>query len=95
MSKIFSDGIDNNIAYTEAIGLIKVFEAYAEECAGEEIMSIGFNKYTGIIYIALDNGISIISELGNEAEFIVLDNETDEEMLFNTYQEALDQLENF
>ena len=95
MSKLTISGLDTTIAYAEAMGLSKVFEAYAEESTGEDIMAIGFNEYSGLVYIALDNGISIISELGNEAEFIVLDIDTDEEMLFNTYQEALDQLESF
>jgi hypothetical protein len=80
--------LGENVAYCEAIGLSKVFEAYAN--IGEDIMEggIGFNSNSGYIYIALENGISICSMLGREAEFLVTNFEDGEESFFDKYEDA-------
>lgn len=80
---LFTDGI----AYCEAMGLSKVFEAYAK--IGGNIMEggIGFNPNSGYVYIVLENGVSICSMLGREVEYLVAD-VYGEEYFFNTYEEA-------
>ena len=60
--------LSESICYLEAVGLSKVFAAYAENAAGEDINSIGFNHNSGYTYIALDNGITICSMLGRDVE---------------------------
>jgi hypothetical protein len=79
---------DNQIAYCEAMGLSKCFEAYAKNCSSEEIMLIGFNKNSGNVYIALENGITICSMLGRDVSYICHSNE-DEELFFASYEETL------
>jgi hypothetical protein len=82
-------GLNENIAFCEAQGLSKCFQAYADNCAGEDIMQIGFNSNSGYVYIALEfNCISICSMLGREVEFLVTNFEDGEETFFNTYEEA-------
>lgn len=82
--------LGENLAYCEAMGLSKVFEAYAN--IGEDIMEggIGFNPNSGYVYIALENGISICSMLGRETEFLVTNFENGEETFFNDYGMALE-----
>jgi hypothetical protein len=77
-----------NPAYCEAKGLSKVFEAYANELSREDIMEVGFNKDSGYVYIALENGISIGSLLGNDVEYLVTDFEDGTEYFLDTYKEA-------
>jgi len=78
----------SSIAYCEAMGLSKCFQAYAN--ITEEIMEggIGFNSNSGYIYIALENGISICSMLGRDVEYLVTDLNNGEEFFFDTYEEA-------
>jgi hypothetical protein len=83
----------DGVAYAEAQGLANVWAAYAENCAGEYIMYVGFNEYTGFVFIALDNGISIVSSFGDEAEYLVSDINNGEEYFFTTYDEAIDNLD--
>ncbi len=59
-------GIGNSISYCEAKGLGLIFQAYANQCANEEIMGVGFNPNSGYVYIALENGISICSCMGHQ-----------------------------
>jgi len=88
-------GLSNDyIAYAEAMGLSKVFEAYAENSAeADAIMEIGFNPNSGYVYIALENGVSICSMLGRNVEYLVSDLNNGEEYFFDTYDEALDNLD--
>lgn len=83
--------LGTSIAYCEAQGLAKCFEAYAENCAGEDILDggIGFNPNSGYVYIALENGVTICSCLGRDVEYLVTDFETGEETFFGDYHEAL------
>lgn len=78
-------------AYCEAQGLSKVFQAYADHCVNECIMDggIGFNENSGIVYIALENGVTICSMLGNDVEFLKVDADNGNEHFFDTYIEAL------
>ena len=76
-----------SVAYLEAKGNAKIWNAYADYFASEEIMEEGFNIYSGYVYLALENGVTIASAFGQEVEFIVYDDETDEEMFFDSIDE--------
>jgi hypothetical protein len=80
-----------NPAYCEAMGLSKVWKAYADECSREDIMQVGFNENSGYVYIALENGITIGSCVGQDVEYITTNFETGEETFYNSYQEAINQ----
>ena len=82
------NGISLNIAYCEAQGLAKCFQAYADNCVAEDIMDVGFNHNSGYTYIALENGITICSMLGGDVEFLVTDFGDGEEFFYDTYKEA-------
>jgi len=77
----------NSFAYLEAKGKSKVWEAYAEHYAAEEIMEEGFNPNSGYVYLALENGITIASSFGQEVDFIYYDFDSDEEMIFDSFKE--------
>jgi hypothetical protein len=77
----------NSLAYLEAKGMSKVWKAYAEHYAAEEIMEEGFNPNSGYVYIALENGITIASSFGQEVEFIVFNYETGQEDFFYSVEE--------
>ena len=79
----------NSPAYCEAKGLSKVWKAYADNCAREEIQEAGFNANSGYVYLALENGISICSMLGRDVKFLTTDFETGEETLFDSYENAV------
>jgi len=80
------NGLQSSFAYCESIGLSKCFEAYAN--IGEDILELGFNPNSGYVYIALENGVSICSMLGQDVEYLVTDFESGEELFFDTYEEA-------
>ena len=84
--------LNGSICALEAVGLSKVFDAYADYATGEDINSIGFNSNSGYIYIFLENGISICSCLGQPVEYLTNDFETGENQFFDTYDEALNNL---
>jgi hypothetical protein len=79
--------MENSFAYLESIGKSKIWMAYAENFAGEEIMQEGFNPNSGYVYIALENGISIASAFGHPVEYIVFEHDNGEELFFESYQE--------
>jgi hypothetical protein len=83
-------GVENCIAACEAVGLSKCFAAYADNCAGEDINTIGFNPNSGYTYIALENGLQICSMLGREVEYLITDSNTGEETFFDSYEEAIE-----
>jgi hypothetical protein len=87
-NNITINGVDGSIAYCEAKGLSKVFMAYANQCSREDIMEIGFNPNSGYVYIALKDGISICSNMGQQVEFLVTDSNNGEETFYDTYEEA-------
>lgn len=65
-----------------------VQKAYKDYALDEDIMECGFNKQSGYVYIALENGISIASCFGQDVEYITYDFENGEEGFFDTYEEA-------
>ena len=83
------NGIGDSIAYCEAQGLSKCFQAYADNCAGEDIMTIGFNPNSGYTYIALENGLQICSMLGREVEYLIVNFMDGEETFYDSYETAI------
>jgi hypothetical protein len=73
-----------SFGYSDAISKSIVWRAYAIYFGGEEIMEEGFNINSGYVYMALENGVTIASAFGQPVEFIVYDNETIEEMFFDS-----------
>jgi hypothetical protein len=65
-----------------------VQRAYKTYARGEDIMECGFNKMTGYVYIALENGVQIASCFGQDVEYITYDFENGEESFFDSYEEA-------
>ena len=51
-------------------------------------MLIGFNKFSGNVCIALENGVTICSMLGRDVSFTCI-SINDEEEFFATYEEAI------
>lgn len=79
--------------YSDAMSKAKIWEAYANYYAGEEITDEGFNPNSGYVYICLENGITIASCFGQEVDFIVWDNDTEEEIILGSYEELVDHLD--
>jgi hypothetical protein len=80
------NGLQSSFAYCESIGLSNCFEAYAN--LGEDILELGFNPNSGYVYIALENGVSICSMLGQDVEYLVNDLDSGEDFFFDTMEEA-------
>ena len=72
-----------SFGYSDAISKSIVWRAYAIYFGGEEIQAEGFNLNSGNVYIALENGVTIASAFGQPVEFIIYDDETEEEMFFD------------
>lgn len=66
-----------------------VQQAYKQHAFNEDIMECGFNKNTGYVYIALENGVQIASCFGQSVDYITYDFETGDEDFFDTYEDAL------
>jgi hypothetical protein len=84
----------NSFAYLDAKSKAIVWRTYAENFSGEEIIEEGFNQNSGYVYIALENGVTIASAFGHEAEFIIYDYETGEETFLESIQELNQYLQN-
>lgn len=89
MKQLTLNGLEDSIAPCEALGLANVLIAYAENASGETIESIGFNPNSGYVYIALENGVSICSMLGQSVEYLVTNPYDGEEVFFDSYAEAM------
>jgi len=68
---------------------ILVQKAYQKFAQNEDIKECGFNKMSGYVYIALENGIQIASCFGQDVDYIQYDFETGDETFFDTYEEAI------
>lgn len=90
-NKLTIYGLRDNIAYSEAMGLSKCFERYANlDCS--YILEIGFNSFSGYVYIALEEGITICSFMGRDCQYLVTDIDNGEEFFFDTMEEAENKL---
>jgi hypothetical protein len=86
--------MENSFSYLEAVGKSKIWLAYAENFAGDLIEDEGFNPKSGYVYLALESGISICSQRSADVEYLVYGHENGEEIIFETYQELNEYLEN-
>ena len=77
----------NSFAYLEAKGKSKVWMAYAEHFANEEILDEGFNPNSGYVYIALENGVTIASSFGQDVDFVIYDETEGQEMFLYSIDE--------
>lgn len=50
-------------------------------------MEEGFNINSGYMYIALENGVTIGSAFGQSVDFIIYDDETEQEIFFDSIEE--------
>lgn len=75
-------------AVLEAKSLSLCWEAYANFAAREDIMEIGFNDKSGYVYIALENGITIVSKFGQEVEYLTVNYDTGEEQFWSEYDSS-------
>ena len=83
-----------SFAYLDAKSKSVVWNAYAENFACEQIESEGFNINSGIVYISLENGVSICSAFGQEVFYIVFDYMTGDEIEFSEIDELNEYLNN-
>ena len=77
-----------SFGYSDAKSKSIVWNAYAEHFAGEEISEEGFNINSGYVYLALEHGVTIASAFGQAVEFIIYDDETEDEIFFDSIEEA-------
>ena len=77
----------NSLGYSDAISKSIVWRAYAIYFGGEEIMEEGFNMSSGYMYISLENGVTIASAFGQAVDFIIYDDENEEEIFFDSIEE--------
>jgi len=78
----------NDLGSSDFESWVLVNKAFNTFCKGEDIMECGFNKQSGYVYIALENGISIASCFGQDVEYIVFNFETGDEEFFDEYEQA-------
>ena len=79
----------NDLGTSDYESWLLVQKAHLKNAYNEEIMECGFNKQTGYVYIALENGIQIASCFGQDVEYIKYNYKTDEELFYDEYTEAL------
>jgi len=86
----------NSLGSSDLASFIKVLEAYNDQYLTRqlEIECTGFNFYTGNLYLALSNGITIASCFGRDVVYIIDNFKNSEEQFFNTYEQAEDYLYN-
>lgn len=84
----------NSLGSADLQSFINVLDAYNSdyEIRNLEIECSGFNTFSGYVYLALENGITIASCFGNSVEYLVTNNRNGEEYFFDTYEEALSYL---
>lgn len=83
----------NDLGSSDFESWILVQDAYRTNAWKETIVECGFNKNSGYVFIALENGVTIASCFGQSIEYIVYDFETGEESFFDTYQSAIEYYE--
>ena len=81
----------NSLKSADFESFILVLNAYSSQYETRDlnIEYSGFNNMSGYVYLALENGISIVSCFGNSVEYLVENNRIGEEYFFDTYKEAL------
>lgn len=82
----------DNMQYCETVGLANCFTALGTLLGHYliDVEAVGFNDNSGYVYIALDNGISICSLVGDNVEYLATCFNTGEEFFFDNYDDCLD-----
>tara|TARA_R110001632_G_scaffold204226_1_gene327690 strand:+ start:328 stop:609 length:282 start_codon:yes stop_codon:yes gene_type:complete len=83
----------NDLGSSDFESWVLVNNAYSYYSQKEDIMECGFNKHSGYVYIALENGISIASCFGQTVEYIVTNYENGDEYFLENYTDALNKIE--
>ena len=78
----------NKMGYQDIYSMHLVINAYVDLDKCEDIFETGFNTSSGYVYIALENGIQIVSCFASDVQYIVTDMETGEEFFLDSYIEA-------
>lgn len=84
----------NSLGCADLQSFINVLDSYNSDYETRKlnIEYLGFNSNSGYVYLALENGISIISAFGRDVYFLVNNFRNGDEKIFNTYDEALNYL---
>ena len=79
----------NSLGSSDLHSFILCLEAYNNLSNGdkEKILEVGYNQYSGYIYLFLESNVTICSRFGRPVIYIVTD-ESGEELEFNTHFEA-------
>lgn len=82
-------------SYYEVTGLSNTLTAYKDLYSDHsaDIEEVGFNPDSGYVYLAMSNGITICSMLGQQAEYFVTDFNDGTEYFFTDIEEAFSKLE--
>jgi hypothetical protein len=75
-----------SFGYSDAKSKAVIWNAYAENFAGEDIMEEGFNVNSGYVYLTLEN-VTIASAFGQPVEYIVFDFEEGQEIFFDSIEQ--------
>lgn len=78
--------MNTTLGYSDAKSKAIIWNAYAENFAGEEIIEEGFNVNSGYVYLALEN-VTIASAFGQPVEYIVFDFQEGQEIFFDSIEE--------
>lgn len=80
----------NSLGSSDLESLQIILNTYNEdyEIRSNDIEDIGFNKFSGYVWLLLDNGISILSCFGQSVEFMTIDSRGNE-ILHDTYYDAI------
>ena len=80
----------NSLGSSDLESLQIILNTYNEdyEIRSNDIEDIGFNKFTGYVWLLLENGISILSCFGQSVEFMTIDSRGNE-IFHDTYYDAI------
>jgi len=80
----------NSLGSSDLESLQIILNTYNEdyEIRSNDIEDIGFNKFSGYVWLLLENGISILSCFGQSVEFMTIDSRGNE-IFHDTYYDAI------
>jgi hypothetical protein len=87
----------NKLGISDLHSFTLCLQAYNDSASirSEEISHIGYNNQTGYVGIELENGIRIASCFGRPVEYITTTYEQDEDTDYETFHETYDQALNY
>lgn len=63
------------------------------DCRSSRPEFVGYNPNSGYVYVVLENGLSILSMMNNEVEYMVYDDDTEEEVFFETIEDYIKEMQ--